>query len=185
MVHRFAAVVVLVASLPAIAADPQAGTEVDCPTPTAVPDGRATLSSRGLLTNLEGFLAQRNIDINRLTADAMVRVIIDWYRFSPADWTDGAAASDNLIYRYGGWSEGCATGFKLSLLRRVGDPGATAGITLMFEPSGRAELAPFTAVASNRKDVEVLLEAIQSSPAFRQLGKTTPMAVMLESGGLR
>jgi hypothetical protein len=143
-----------------------------------------------LLSNLEGFLRERNVDVNRLTAAEMVGLMIDWYRFAPMQPRGGTAA-DTLVYRYGGWSEGCATGFKLSLLRQVGERDAgsgaerVAGITLMFEPSGRSDLSPFMAVSSNSGSVEGFLEVIRASPAFRQLATAKPMAVMLESGGLR
>jgi hypothetical protein len=60
-----------------------------------------------------------------------------------------------------------------------------AGITLMFEPSGQAELTPFTTASSDWKTIAAFLDAIESSPAFRELGAATPMAVVLESGGLR
>ena len=99
---------------------------------------------------------------------------------------------DALVYRYGGWSEGCATAFKLSLLRRVtghnaigADPDRFAGITLMFEPSGHADLMPFTAVSSDWKSIEAFQEAIENSPAFKELAVATPMAVLVESGGVR
>ena len=99
---------------------------------------------------------------------------------------------DALVYRYGGWSEGCATAFKLSLLRRVTERDATgveterfAGITLMFEPSGQGELMPFTAVSSDAKSIEAFLQTIESSPAFKVLAGATPMGVLVESGGLR
>ncbi len=60
-----------------------------------------------------------------------------------------------------------------------------AGITLMFEPSGQGELMPFTTSSTDWKSVDAFLEAIQDSPAFRGLATATPMAVVLESGGLR
>ena len=151
-------------------------------------DGSAGVSSHGLIAELQGFLRQREVDVNQLSADAMVRVMIDWYRFEPMKKFVG----DALVYRYGGWSEGCATAFKLSLLRRVTERDASgveaerfAGITLMFEPSGQAELMPFTAVSSDAKSIESFLETVESSPAFRELAGATPMGVLVESGGVR
>lgn len=144
-------------------------------------------TSMNLLVALESFLRQRKVDVDSLTADQMVAVMIDWYRFAPVDPAGGTPATDALVYRYGGWSEGCATAFKLSLLRRASEGGTdrVAGITLMFEPSGRSEIAPFTTASSDWKSIEAFLEAVQGSPAFRQFGTAKPMAVMIEQGGLR
>jgi hypothetical protein len=144
-------------------------------------------TSRHLLAALESFLRQRKVDVDSLTVDQMVAVMIDWYRFTPVDPAGGTPANDALVYRYGGWSEGCATAFKLSLLRRASEDGAdrVAGITLMFEPSSRSEIAPFTTASSDWKSIEAFLEAVQGSPAFRQFGTAKPMAVMIERGGLR
>ena len=60
-----------------------------------------------------------------------------------------------------------------------------AGITLMFEPSRQAELIPFTTASSDWKSIEAFMEAIESSPAFKELAIATPMAVLVESGGVR
>lgn len=80
----------------------------------------------------------------------------------------------------------------MSLLRRVterntggGGTDRVAGITLMFEPRGHADLAPFTAVSSYWKSIEAFVEAIESSPAFKEIAVATPMAVLVESGGVR
>lgn len=181
MSKRFLLAVFLILSLPATAAE----------TLTADASPRATTTSdfaaTTLLTALDGYLRQRKVNLDSLTADQMVAVMIDWYRFAAADPGGGNAADDTLIYRYGGWSEGCATAFKLSLLRRAGDggPDRIAGITLMFEPSSRSEIAPFSTASSDWKSIEAFLEAIQGSPAFRQFGSAKPMGVMIERGGLR
>jgi len=149
--------------------------------------GTPVLGSHGLLLQLETFLKQREVDSTTLTADAMVGAMIDWVRFAPA-----SHASDTLIYQYGGWSEGCATGFKLSLLRKVSrtDRGAedfaeTAGITLIFEPSANTDLAPFRLVSSDVKSIDDFMAAIEGSPAFRKLATVRPMSVVVESGGMR
>jgi hypothetical protein len=154
--------------------------------------GTSVLTSHGLLAQLQSYLRLRDVDSNSLTADTMVKLMIDWFRFLPIDPVGGAPSADALVYQYGGWSEGCATAFKLSLLRRVAGRGAIdgadevlAGITLMFEPSGQGELLPFTTASSDWKSIDAFLDVIESSPAFVRLGATTPMAVVLESGGLR
>ena len=185
---RFAGVCLLLTSLSAFAAEP--------PVPADFNDAeeKPVATSHALLARLESFMQQQGVDAGRLGADTMVRLMIDWYRFAPIDAAEGAASAeaDALVYRYGGWSEGCATAFKLSLLRRVternthgADPDRFAGITLMFEPSGQAELMPFTTASSDWKSIDAFLEAIESSPAFKQLAIATPMAVLVESGGVR
>jgi hypothetical protein len=146
------------------------------------------LLSHSLMAQLQDFLRQRNVDVTRLGADEMLRVMVDWYRFAPL----GQAEGDALVYRYAGWSEGCATAFKLSLLRQVTERDATgakterlAGITLMFDPSGKGELLPFTAVSSDAKSIEAFLQTVEGSPGFKELAGTTPMGVLVEGGGLR
>jgi hypothetical protein len=184
--RQFAGVCLLVASLSA-GAD-----EASVPGQADGAGGATGVSSHGLIAELQAFLRQRQVDVNHLSADAMVRVMVDWYRFTPVKKVGGAAGGDALVYRYGGWSEGCATAFKLSLLRRVTERDASgadverfAGITLMFEPSGQAELMPFSAVSSDVKSIEAFLETVESSPAFRELAGATPMGVLVESGGVR
>ena len=150
------------------------------------------VNSYSLLAELESFLQRRGVEVDRLTAEPMIRLMIDWFRLVPIDLVERASSADALVYRTGGWSEGCATGFKLSLLRRIIERSASgsdtewfAGITLMFEPSGYADLAPFKAVSTDMKSVDGFLQAIESSPAFRLLATVVPMGVMVESGGLR
>jgi len=183
---RFALVCLLTAVLPAFAAEPALRADAHGTGNTPA------VTSHGLLGELESFMRQQAVDPGRLDADAAVRLMVDWYRFAPVDAAAGARSADTLLYRYGGWSEGCATAFKLSLLRRVSGRNAIdggteqlAGITLMFEPSGQGELMPFTTSSTDWKSVDAFLEAIQDSPAFRGLATATPMAVVLESGGLR
>ncbi len=178
---RIALAVALIVSLPAVAAETV--TADASPQSAAAADPTAT----NLLAALDGFLRQRKVNLDTLTADQMVAVMIDWYRFSAVNPGGSNAADDTLIYRYGGWSEGCATAFKVSLLRRAGEggPDRVAGITLMFEPSSRSEIAPFTTASSEWKSIEAFLDAVQGSPAFRQFGAAKPMGVMIERGGLR
>ena len=188
MMKRFAGVGLLITSLSAFAAEPP------IPADFNGAGEKPVATSHALLAKLEVFMREQGVDAGHLSADRMVRLMIDWFRFAPVDSAKGASSADGdaLVYRYGGWSEGCATAFKLSLLRRVSGrnaiDGATnllAGITLMFEPSGQAELMPFTTVSSDWKSLDAFLDAIETSPAFRQLAAATPMAVLVESGGVR
>ncbi|MBI3528227.1 MAG: hypothetical protein HY067_09675 [Betaproteobacteria bacterium] len=186
MMKRFLGACLIITSLSAVAAEPPAPADLNGA------GGKPVATSHGLLAELESFLHRQGVDASRLSADTMVRLMIDWYRFAPGDSVADGLFADVLVYRYGGWSEGCATAFKLSLLRRVternaigADPDRFAGITLMFEPSGQAELMPFTTASSDWKSIDAFLEAIESSPAFKQLAVATPMAVLIESGGLR
>ena len=168
------------------------GGAADAPSHTIVVAGTRVLTSHGLLTQLQGYMRERDVEANDLSADEMVRLMIDWFRFAPVDAIGGAPSEDALVFRYGGWSEGCATAFKLSLLRQVtpkdaagGETELLAGITLMFEPSSQAELLPFSTASTDWKSVDAFLQAVESSPAFRMLAGTKPMSAMIESGGLR
>jgi hypothetical protein len=150
------------------------------------------LNSYILLGALQSFLHQRDVQVERLTADRMVPLMVDWFRLVPVDTLERPATADVLVYRYGGWSEGCATGFRLSLLRRVTERGADgantdwyAGVTLIFEPSRYASLAPFDTVSADWKSIDAFLQAIEGSEAFKLLATATPMTALLESGGLR
>jgi hypothetical protein len=149
------------------------------------------VNSYTLLSALQNFLHQRGVEADRLTVDSMVRLMIDWFRLVPIDMLERTSSADALVYRYGGWSEGCATGFNFSLLRRVtetnanGDTDWFAGITLMFEPSLYSELAPFNTASSDWQSIEAFLHAVESSPAFNALVAAKPMTVLVESGGLR
>jgi hypothetical protein len=208
-VKRFLCLCLLIASVPVYAEDPstpgqpivlangqkslgRTGDAADTSARPIVLAQTGVLTSHGLLVQLQGYLRQQEVDANSLTADSMVRLMIDWFRFAPIDPAGGAPSADALVFRYGGWSEGCATAFKLSLLRRVidknvsdGETELLAGITLMFEPSGQAELMPFTTASSDWKSIDAFLEAVESTPAFRELAAAKPMSVLVESGGLR
>lgn len=101
------------------------------------------MSHFALSSSLQAFFNQRGVDVERLTADAMIKLMVDWFRLVPIQ----GMAADTLLFRYGGWSEGCVTGFKFGLLRRVTASDETrtewlAGITLMFEPSRYAGVEP-------------------------------------------
>lgn len=187
MMKHLAGACLLLTSLSAFAVEPAA------PADFTDAGEKPVATSHALLANLQSFMRQQGVDTEHLSADAMVRLMIDWFRFVPIDSVAGAPVdADALVYRYGGWSEGCATAFKLSLLRRVterntigADPDRLAGITLMFDPGGHADLMPFTAVSSDWKSMEAFLQAIENSPAFKQLAAVTPMAVVIENGSVR
>lgn len=149
-------------------------------------------NSFDLLTALQSFLRERDVAVERLTVDPMIVTMIDWFRLAPLDLAKDTASADVLVFRYGGWSEGCATGFVFSVLRRITQPNAgggetdwVAGITLMFEPSRYAGLAPLTTTSSDWQSIEAFFRAIESSPAYSLLVGEQPVSVMLESGGLR
>ena len=168
------------------------GNAANVPAHPIFPAGTRVLTSHGLLTQLQGYMREREVEPSDLSADEMVRLMVDWFRFAPIDTIDGAPSADTLVFRYGGWSEGCATAFKLSVLRQVtpkdaagGETDLLAGITLMFEPSKQAELLPFSTASTDWKSVDAFLQAVESSPAFRILASTKPMSAMIESGGLR
>lgn len=150
------------------------------------------LTSHGLLSQLEGFLRQRGIEAGQLTADAVVGVMRDWMRFSPIDAGGAGGTADELVYQYGGWSEGCATGFKLSLLRKVsgaaagGESGAlTVGITLLFDPGANTRFAPYRLASSEANSIEDFMAGIERSPAYQKLAAETPMSAFIERGGMR
>jgi hypothetical protein len=143
--------------------------------------------SHSLLLQLQRFVEQRGIDVGLLTADAALGVMIDWQRAAPAA---GGREADELVFLSGGWSEGCATGFKLSVLRRL--PGAaggaaplTAGITLLFDTGANARFEPFRLASSELRSAEDFAAAIEQSPAFRKLAAETPMSAFIERGAMR
>ena len=150
------------------------------------------MNSHELLTALQSFLDQQGVEVDRLQAADMVRHMVAWYRLGSVDKVARAASGDALIYRYSGWSEGCATGFKLSLLRRVVDRAADgaeaewfAGITLLFDPSRFGEVTAFNTISSDWQSVDSFARAIESSPGYRLSAGTAPMGAMLEIGGMR
>ena len=147
------------------------------------------MSESTVVASLQTFLNQRSIDIEHLRVEAMVNVMIDWFRMVPIDGVAHSSPTDTMLFRYGGWSEGCVTGFKFGLHRRIAgsnaDPDWLAGITLMFEPSRYADVAPLNTVSTDWQSLEAFVHAIESSPGFRLSSSLTPMAVMLESQGFR
>ncbi|HEX7951657.1 MAG TPA: hypothetical protein VF523_01145, partial [Burkholderiales bacterium] len=154
---------------------------VQPPAQSIAPVETHVLTSHGLLTKLQAYMHQRNVQAEELSADQMVRLMVDWFRLEPMDAGFGTPSTDALVFRYGGWSEGCATAFKLSLLRRVADRNAgdgaaelLAGVTLMYEPSGQAELLPFSTATSDWKSTDAFLQAVEGSAAFRVLAGAKP-----------
>ena len=148
------------------------------------------MSNVNLLSSLQTFLNQRAVDVERLTAEKMVALMVDWFRLAPIDGVAHASAADTMLFRYGGWSEGCVTGFKFGLLRRIaaGDASDTewlAGITLMFEPSRYAGIDPLMTVSTDWQSLEAFVRAIESSPGFQLSASLAPMAVIVESQGAR
>ncbi len=152
-------------------------------------------NAHSLLAALQSFVTQRGVYVDRLNADAMVALMVDWYRLDPIEpgFANGVASgAEALVFRYGGWSEGCATAFKFSVMRRVSEArqggGVTdwlAGITLMFEPSAQAELQPFSTTSSDWKSLDAFRQAIENSPAFKALAAAKPMGAMIETGAMR
>jgi len=143
-----------------------------------------------LLSSLERFLRERDATLDGLTVDPMLALVFDWYRQVGIEM-EAPALADVLVYRYGGWSEGCATGYRFSLMRRVTPAGAdaatsfNAGITLMFDPGKLGHIQGWSTASSEYKSLDAFLEAIESSPAYKALSDANPMGAMLEMGALR
>lgn len=149
------------------------------------------MNSHLLLSSLQTYLDRRRVQIDRVTPGEMVQAMVDWYRTEPVDLATSTASADTLVYRYGGWSEGCATGFKLSLLRRVrsgtGEERVDwiAGMTMMFDPSRFSDIAPFSTTASEWQSLEAFIRAIESSRGYQLISAESPAGATLEVGGLR
>ncbi len=148
------------------------------------------MSNIALVSSLQNFLNQRGAEVEKLTAANMVALMIDWFRLISIKEQLGDVATDAMLFRYGGWSEGCATGFNFGLLRRVTlrDPEKTqwqSGITLMFEPSRYAGISPFQTESIDWQSLEAFVNAIESSAGYRAAEAITPMAVMIDAQGLR
>ena len=150
------------------------------------------MNSYSLLGALQKFVEQRGIAVVDLTAEPAIGLMLDWFRRVRVDMFAQTGSRDALVFRYGGWSEGCATGYRFSLLRRVteksesgGDTEWFAGITLMFEPSSRSDLAPYSTASSDWESLDAFAQAIGHSPGFRALAAEKPMGAFLEGGGVR
>jgi hypothetical protein len=148
------------------------------------------INSYLLLGELQRFLEQRSTAVDDLTPAQAVGLMLDWFGRGPVDTQPGAG--DALVFRYGGWSEGCATGFKVSLLRRVTEKSESgsdtewfAGITLMFEPSNHAEIAPYSTTSLDWESLDAFAQAVKRSPGFKAIVAEKPMGALLESGGVR
>lgn len=147
------------------------------------------MSDSTVVASLQTFLNKRAVDVEHLRVEPMVSLMVDWFRMVPIDATAHSSPTDTMLFRYGGWSEGCVTGFKFGLHRRIStgisEPDWLVGITLMFEPSRYADVAPLNTVSTDWQSLEAFVHAIESSPGFRLSSSITPMAVMLESQGFR
>lgn len=147
------------------------------------------MSESTVVASLQTFLNKRSVDIEHVRVEQMVSAMIDWFRMIPIEGVAHAAPTDTMLFRYGGWSEGCVTGFKFGLHRRIAtgtsDPDWLVGITLMFEPSRYADVAPLNTVSTDWQSLQAFVNAIESSPGFRLSASLAPMAVMLESQGFR
>lgn len=148
------------------------------------------MSEIALFSSLQSFLNQRAVDVEKLTVTQMVALMVDWFRLAAIDGVPLGSPGDSMLFRYGGWSEGCVTGFKFGLLRRVASQDASntdwlAGITLMFEPSRYASVAPLSTTSADWQSLDAFVRAIESSPGYRLSMDLTPMAVMVESQGFR
>ena len=150
------------------------------------------MNSYTLLGALQKFVEQRSIAVVDLTAEPAIGLMLDWFRLVRVDKFAQTGSRDALVFRYGGWSEGCATGYRFSLLRRVteksesgGDTEWFAGITLMFEPSSRSELAPYSTASPDWESLDAFAQAIGHSPGFRALAAEKPMGAFIEGGGVR
>jgi hypothetical protein len=142
-----------------------------------------------LLADLQSFLERRGVALDALSAEAALLAMADWYRFTR---TGDSGADDVLVFRHAGWSEGCATGFKLSVLRRVtarvpGQPETDwlAGITILHDPARFADLGSFSTDSGQWPGLEAFVRAVQTSAAYRRSMAGTSMGVVLEGGGLR
>jgi hypothetical protein len=150
------------------------------------------MNSYILLAALQRYLDQRKVLVDRLDLGSAVAVMTDWYRDVPIGEIEPASTLDALVCRYGGWSEGCATGFKISMLRRVTEVRSTgvrtewfAGMTLMFDPSRYAEMEAFSTSSMDWPSLEEFLGAVHTSTGYKLSEGVAPMSVMTESGGFR
>lgn len=150
------------------------------------------VNASSLLSELQRFLQQRGVDASQLSLQDAAMVMMDWFRLVPMDPLDASVKADVLVFQHAGWSEGCATGYKLSVMRRVtetpdaqGETDWYAGITVMYEPSRFAGMPPFKTESTDWPSLEAFLHAIESSAAWKTAAGEQPMGVIVESGGLR
>lgn len=149
------------------------------------------MNSQLLLSSLQSYVDKRKISVDQLSPEEMIRTMVDWYRTERVALAAADSSQDTLIYRYGGWSEGCATGFKLSLLRRIrtrddnGQADWMAGMTMMFDPSRFSAVVPFSTQASDWQTLDAFVRAIESSAGYRAVKQDSPVGALLEVGGLR
>jgi hypothetical protein len=146
----------------------------------------------GLLGRLQQFLDRRRVDVATLDGEGLVTLMVEWYRQTALDPADATATADVLMHQYGGWSEGCATGFKWGVVRRVEltEPDGSrverfAGLTLMLEPSRFSGVAPVRFEVADRGALDAFVQRVERTPAYDTVLGERPMGVVLQSGGLR
>lgn len=148
--------------------------------------------SNGLLAELERYLHQRGAVPQSMGVEQALLVMADWFRLHPLPLLAPAPGADALLFRYGAWSEGCATGFNVGVLRQVRQPRLDggvqewmAGITVIFEPSRYRDLEAFALRSDERPTLEAFLAAVRAAPGYRATVGASPMTVAVENGALR
>ena len=123
-----------------------------------------------LTASLNNFLQQRAVVTARLSSHPMLELMADWYRFTPFDGVSHGPPADTLMFRYGGWSEGCATGFKIGLQRRITPLDAPrvmeAGITMLFGWERYSGVEPFSVGLEQAGSLEAFVKAVEASRGF-------------------
>jgi len=141
-----------------------------------------------VLGSLQTFIRQRGVEVPSLTAHPAIELMVDWFRLVPIDGIAHTAPADTLTFRYGGWSEGCATGFKIRMQRRLElpEPGSTGnktavvGIALLFATDRFGDLVPLVTSSTDWRSLEAFVAAIEGSPGFLQSAAQTPSEVIVE-----
>lgn len=139
-----------------------------------------------LQSSLQTFLAQRSVSVRELTVHPATELMVDWFRLVPIEGIPHRAPEDTLVFRYGGWSEGCATGFKIRTQRRIALPdgavqsSAVVGIALLFATDRFGDLDPLATSTSDWRSLEAFVAAIESSAGFLRLAAERPSDVLLE-----
>jgi hypothetical protein len=149
-------------------------------------DRTGMVSRVALQSSLQSFLLQRGVAVRELSLHPATELMIDWFRLVAIDGIPHQAPEDTLVFRYGGWSEGCATGFKIRTQRRIALPEgsaqatATVGIALLFASDRFGNLEPLATSTSDWRSLEAFVAAIESSPGFLRLAAEKPSEVLLE-----
>ena len=151
-----------------------------------------------MLNALQAFLEKRSVDVNTVRADDMVTLmhgllIKSFQRLLGK--LAGAVARQNVEQAQ--WT-GQENGINALEQRRVAllplgqrqDVAVAhvewlSGITLMFEPAGYAHLKSMSIASSESASIESFMRTVQQSPAYQACVYVTPVAVLVESGGVR